>query len=191
MGQGPGDAGHSSRRGTRYFGPYAHAYAIRETLDHLLRTFPIRTCTDNKLDRHAKLGKPCLLYHIEKCSAPCVGEVGRRRLSTSHGGRPVPVPRWRHRARCWTSCETGDAPGGRRALEFEKAARVRDRLATVRKAIERQQMVAERNEDLDVVGIAQDDLEAAVFVFFVRRGRVTGQPVLHRRQGGGPRRRPT
>src|SRR5947209_10397296 len=65
------------RKGTRYYGPYAHAYAIRETLDLLLRTFPIRTCSDNKFERHQKLGRPCLLFHIEKCSGPCVGAVER------------------------------------------------------------------------------------------------------------------
>ena len=63
------------RKGTRYFGPYAAAWAIRETLDQLLRTFPVRTCSDSKLSRHAKLGRPCLLFHIEKCSGPCVGEM--------------------------------------------------------------------------------------------------------------------
>ena len=65
----------AKRKGVRYFGPYAHAYAIRETLDLLLRTFPIRTCSDNKLGRHQRLGRPCLLFHIEKCSGPCVGEI--------------------------------------------------------------------------------------------------------------------
>ena len=63
------------RKGVRYYGPFGHAYAIRETLDLLLRTFPVRTCSDNKLQRHAKLGRPCLLFHIEKCSGPCVGEI--------------------------------------------------------------------------------------------------------------------
>ena len=65
----------AKKKGVRYFGPYAHAYAIRETLDQLLRTFPVRTCRDGKFDRHARLGKPCLLFHIEKCSGPCVGEI--------------------------------------------------------------------------------------------------------------------
>ena len=160
------------RKGTRYFGPYAHAYAIRETLDHLLRTFPVRTCTNAKLDRHAKLGKPCLLFHIEKCSAPCVGEISTDDyqalvddLCRFLDGDTQPVI---------DSLEQEMAEAAA-ALEFEKAARVRDRLATVRKAIERQQMVAERNENLDVVGLAQDELEAAVFVFHVRRGRVMGR----------------
>src|SRR5262245_64377389 len=65
------------RKGVRYFGPYAHAYAIRETLDLVLRTFPIRTCTNPKFDRHHRLGRPCLYAHIEKCSAPCVGDIER------------------------------------------------------------------------------------------------------------------
>src|SRR5690606_24548927 len=65
------------KKGTRYFGPYAHAYAIRETLDQLLRTFPVRTCSDNKFGRHERLGRPCLLFHIEKCSGPCVGAVSK------------------------------------------------------------------------------------------------------------------
>src|SRR6185436_9157913 len=72
------------RKGVRYFGPYGHAYAIRETLDLLLRTFPLRTCSDNKFRRHERLGRPCLLFHIEKCSGPCVGEVDQehyRRLT--------------------------------------------------------------------------------------------------------------
>ena len=160
------------RKDTRYFGPYAHAYAIRETLDHLLRTFPIRTCSDNKLDRHRKLGKPCLLYHIEKCSGPCVGEVSPEDYEVMvdelcqflDGDTDTFLDK--------LDAEMREAAA---ALEFEQAARVRDRLATVRKAVEKQQMVADRNEDIDVIGVAQDDLEASVFVFFVRRGRVTGR----------------
>ena len=160
------------RKGTRYFGPYAHAYAIRDTLDHLLRTFPIRTCTNAKLDRHRKLGKPCLLFHIEKCSGPCVGEIEPEEYRLLVGelcafldGETQPVIDKLER-------EMADAA---EELEFEKAARIRDRLATVRKAIEKQQMVADGNENLDVIGLADDDLEASVFVFHVRRGRVTGR----------------
>jgi excinuclease ABC subunit C len=160
------------RKGVRYFGPYAHAYAIRETLDLLLRTFPLRTCSDNKFRRHEKLGRPCLLFHIEKCSGPCVGEVDRETydrlvqelLDFLDGDTDTVVRRLEQLMH-----EAADA------LEYERAARVRDRLTSVRKAIERQQMVADRNEDLDVVGIAEDDLEAAVQVFFVRRGRVVGR----------------
>ncbi|MFT7600885.1 MAG: excinuclease ABC subunit C [Acidimicrobiales bacterium] len=160
------------RKGTRYFGPYAHAYAIRETLDQLLRTFPIRTCSDAKLERHRKLGKPCLLYHIEKCSGPCVGEVSDIEykkmvddLSDFLEGDTEPVIER-------LEVEMREAA---ELLEFEKAARLRDRATTVRKAVEKQQMVADRNEDIDVIGLAQDDLEALIFIFFVRKGRVTGR----------------
>jgi excinuclease ABC subunit C len=160
------------RKGVRYFGPYGHAYAIRETLDLLLRTFPLRTCSDNKFRRHERLGRPCLLFHIEKCTGPCVGEIDHdayQRLVDElidflDGDTDTIVTRLEQQMR--------DAAS---QLEYERAARLRDRLTSVRKAIERQQMVAERNEDLDVIGIAEDDLEAAVQVFFVRRGRVVGR----------------
>jgi len=160
------------RKGVRYFGPYAHAYAIRETLDLLLRTFPLRTCSDNKFGRHERLGRPCLLFHIEKCSGPCIGAVDKERYDTLvgelldflDGDTDTIVKRLETGMR-----ESADS------LEFEKAARLRDRLVSVRKAIERQQMVADRDEDLDVIGLADDDLEAAVQVFHVRRGRVVGR----------------
>jgi len=173
------------RKGVRYFGPYAHAYAIRETLDLLLRTFPVRTCSDNKLDRHHKLGRPCLLFHIEKCSGPCVGEIDKERydelvaelLQFLEGDTDTVVKRLETSMR-----EAAEA------LEFEKAARCRDRLANVRKAIERQQMVADSNEDLDVIGLADDELEAAAQVFHVRRGRVVGRKgfVLDKVEDVGP-----
>jgi excinuclease ABC subunit C len=160
------------RKEVRYFGPYAHAYAIRETLDLLLRTFPLRTCSDNKFARHERLGRPCLLFHIEKCSGPCVGEVDRatydrlvEELVEFLDGETDPVV---HRLE-------GEMRAAASELEYERAARLRDRLTSVRKAIERQQLVADRTEDLDVVGIADDDLEAAVQVFFVRKGRVVGR----------------
>ena len=160
------------RKGVRYFGPYGHAYAIRETLDLLLRTFPLRTCSDNKFGQHQRLGRPCLLFHIEKCSGPCVGEVSREDydrhvaelLDFLDGDTDEVVARLQERMQ---------AAAG--VLEFEQAARLRDRLTSVQKAIEKQQMVAERSEDFDVVGIADDELEAAVQVFFVRKGRVVGR----------------
>ncbi|HWH34599.1 MAG TPA: excinuclease ABC subunit UvrC [Acidimicrobiales bacterium] len=162
----------AKRKGTRYFGPYAHAYAIRETLDLLLRTFPVRTCSDNKFSRHQRLGRPCLLYHIEKCVGPCVGDVDHQEyqrlvddLVAFLDGNTEPV----------VAGLEADMADAAEHLEFERAARLRDRLVSVGKAIERQQMVAERSEDLDVVGIAGDDLEASVQVFFVRKGRVVGR----------------
>jgi excinuclease ABC subunit C len=160
------------RKGTRYFGPYGHAYAIRETLDLLLRTFPIRTCSDNKFDRHHRQGRPCLLFHIEKCSGPCVGEVTRQEyeglvaeLIDFLDGNTVPITR-----RLETQMK--DASD---SLEFERAARLRDRLTSVRKAIEKQAIVSSRGEDLDVIGYADDELEASVQVLYVRRGRVVGR----------------
>jgi len=160
------------RKGTRYFGPYAHAYAIRETLDLLLRSFPIRTCSPGKFNEHQRLGRPCLLYHIEKCSGPCVGEIDE-----------MPYRQLVHELCEFLDGDTDDivrrleadmrAAAGE--LEYERAARLRDRLASVQRAIEKQQMVAERSEDLDVIGIADDELEAAVQVFFVRKGRVVGR----------------
>ena len=160
------------KKGNRYFGPYGHAYAIRETLDLLLRTFPIRTCSDNKFSHHARLGRPCLLYHIEKCAGPCVGDVERQRydelvddlLAFLGGDTDEVVKRLED-----------DMAQAAAALEFEQAARSRDRLASVRKAIEGQEMVGGRSEDYDVVGLVDDELEAACQVFYVRKGRVMGR----------------
>jgi excinuclease ABC subunit C len=160
------------RKGVRYFGPYGHAYAIRETLDLLLRTFPVRTCSDNKFAHHHRLGRPCLLGHIEKCSAPCVDAIDKEsydrlvdELIEFLDGDTQPVVRRLEQ-------QMQEAAG---LLEFERAARLRDRLASVRKAIEKQTMATERPEDIDVIGIADDELEAAVQVFYVRRGRVVGR----------------
>ena len=162
----------TKRKGTKYFGPYPHAWAIRETLDLLLRTFPVRTCSQGKFNQHARLGRPCLLFHIEKCSGPCVGEVNQdvysdyvRQLTDFLDGDTDAVVQQ-------LQSEMQDAS---KALEFEKAARIRDRLGGVQRAIEKQQMVGERDEDLDIIGIADDELEAAVQVFFVRKGRVVGR----------------
>jgi excinuclease ABC subunit C len=160
------------RKGNRYFGPYGQAYAIRDTLDLLLRTFPIRTCTDNKFRHHEKLGKPCLLFHIEKCAGPCVGEVTKADYdemvadlaSFLEGDTDEIVAKLEAQMR-----EASED------LEFELAAHLRDRLTAVRKAIEKQQMVFNRNEDVDVIGIHDDELEAAVQVFYVRKGRVMGR----------------
>ena len=160
------------RRGVRYFGPYAHAYAIRETLDLLLRSFPVRTCSPGKFRQHERLGRPCLLFHIEKCAGPCVGEVTAEDYSEMVeglcrflGGDTEDVVRA-------LDAEMREASS---ELEFERAARLRDRLDSVTKAVEKQQMVAARDEDLDIFGIADDELEASVQVFHIRRGRVVGR----------------
>ena len=162
----------TKRKGTRYFGPYAHAYAIRETLDLLLRTFPVRTCSPGKYRQHERLGRPCLLFHIEKCSGPCVGEVSAetyaehvRLLCDFLDGKSDPV---------LESLEA-EMNAASASLEYERAALLRDRLGSVRRAVEKQVIVGERDEDIDVLGIAEDDLGAAVQVFYVRHGRVTGR----------------
>ncbi len=163
------------RKGVRYFGPYAHAYAIRETLDLLLRTFPIRTCTNAKFDRHRKLGRPCLYAHIEKCVAPCTDAVTTEEydalvaelIAFLDGDTDQVVERLEHQM----LAASGE-------LEFERAARLRDQLMSVGKAIERQQMVGSRSEDLDVIGLVDDPLEASVQVFFVRKGRVVGRKAV-------------
>ncbi len=160
------------KKGNRYFGPYGHAYAIRETLDLLLRTFPIRTCTEGKFNRHARLGKPCLDFHIEKCSGPCVDAISEsdyRDLTSElikflEGDTDEIVARLE-----------ADMAKASAELEFELAARHRDRLISVRKANEKNQMVGTRSEDFDVIGLYDDELEAAVQVFFVRKGRVLGR----------------
>ena len=160
------------RKGTKYFGPYPHAYAIRETLDLLLRTFPVRTCAPSKFKEHERLGRPCLLFHIEKCSGPCVKEVTPDEYQVFVRGL--------------TDVLNGDAEGitkdlevsmreASSALDFEKAARLRDRLATVKRATEKQQVVGDNNDSVDVVGIFDDDLEASIQVFYVRHGRVVGR----------------
>lgn len=162
----------TKREGTRYFGPYAHAYAIRDTLDLLLRTFPVRTCSPGKFNQHSKLGRPCLLFHIEKCSGPCVGEVEKKSYDAMVTGL----------------CEflEGDVDAvvseleekmqrAAEAQEYEVAGRTRDRLHAVRRASEKQLMVGERDEDFDVIAVVDDELEASVQVFFVRKGRVLGR----------------
>lgn len=160
------------RKGTKYFGPYPHAYAIRETLDLLLRTFPVRTCAPSKFKEHERLGRPCLLFHIEKCSGPCVNEVSADEYQVFVRGL--------------TDVLNGDADAilkdlevamreASSALDFEKAARLRDRLAAVKRAMEKQQVVGDNNDSVDVIGIYDDDLEASVQVFYVRHGRVVGR----------------
>ncbi|MEY3806227.1 MAG: UvrABC system protein [Actinomycetota bacterium] len=162
----------TKRKGTRYFGPYAHAWAIRNTLDLLLRTFPVRTCSQGKFNQHSKLGRPCLLFHIEKCSGPCVGEVSDEQYSSYVNGLISFLDGDSDEIVDRLNSEMNQASLD---LEFERAARIRDRLGGVQRAMETQLMVGERDEDLDVIGLADDELEAAVQVFYVRKGRVVGR----------------
>ncbi|MBC3192545.1 excinuclease ABC subunit UvrC [Pseudonocardia sp. C8] len=160
------------RKGVRYFGPYAHAWAIRETLDLLLRVFPARTCSAGVFKRHRQIGRPCLLGYIDKCSAPCVGSVSadeHREIVESFSeflsGRTDRMVRHLEREMARAS----------ENLEFERAARLRDDLGALRRALEKQAVVLGDGTDADLVAFAEDELEAAVQVFHVRGGRVRGQ----------------
>ncbi len=160
------------KKGVRYFGPYAHAWAIRETLDMLLRVFPARTCSNGVFKRHAQIGRPCLLGYIDKCSAPCVGRVDADRhreiveeFCDFLAGRTDAMMRRLDREMQQASEE----------LEFERAARVRDDLEALRRAMEKQAVVLGDGTDADVVAFDEDELAAAVQVFHVRGGRVRGQ----------------
>lgn len=160
------------RKGVQYFGPYVHAYAIRQTRDLLLRTFPIRSCTDTKFKSHASLGRPCLLFHIERCSGPCVGEVGVDDYANAVDGMAAFLDGDRADLTAQLRAEMHDAA---QRQEYEHAARLRDQLGSVAKALQRQELVSGRQETFDLVAVEQDDLEAAVVVFNVTRGRLTGR----------------
>src|SRR5664279_5556839 len=160
------------RKGVRYFGPYAHAWAIRETLDMLLRVFPARTCSAGVFRRSRQIGRPCLLGYIGKCSAPCTGQVTAQEhreivddFCDFMAGKADPLIRRLEQEMTAAAAE----------LDFEKAARLRDDLGALRRAVEKQAVVLGDGTDADVVGIAADDLLASVQVFHIRGGRVRGQ----------------
>ncbi len=160
------------RKGVRYFGPYGHAWAIRETVDLLLRVFPVRTCSAGVFKRARAVGRPCLLGYIDKCSAPCTGRVTPEE----------------HRALAEEFCDFMAGRTGtylrrleeemRQAaedLEYERAARLRDDIEALRRAMEKNAVVLADATDADLVALAEDELEAAVQIFHVRGGRVRGQ----------------
>jgi excinuclease ABC subunit C len=160
------------RRGVRYFGPYSHAWAIRDTVDTLLRVFPVRTCSAGVFKRAGQIGRPCLLGYIGKCSAPCVGRVSEPE----------------HRMLAEEFCDFMAGQSGRfirrleaemrrasAAEEYERAARLRDDVQALQRALEKQAVALPDGTDCDVIALAEDQLEAAVQVFYVRGGRVRGQ----------------
>jgi len=162
----------AKRKGVRYFGPYSHAWAIRETLDLLLRIFPARTCSAGVFRRHRQIGRPCLLGDIDKCSAPCVSRVS----ADEH--REIVEEFCDFMAGHTDEMErrlTREMRAASDAMEYERAARLRDDLAALRRAMEKQAVVFADGTDADVVAFAEDELEAAVQVFHVRGGRVRGQ----------------
>lgn len=160
------------RKGTRYFGPYAHAWAIRETLDELSKVFGVRTCRDGVFKRAAALGRPCLLGYIDKCSAPCVGRIDaqgyRERVDDMCrflAGNTRPFIKQ-------LEISMGEAA---EREEYEEAARLRDRLGALRRAMERNAVVLDDGTDADVVALEDETLELGVQVFHIRSGRLVGE----------------
>jgi excinuclease ABC subunit C len=160
------------RKGVRYFGPYSHAWAIRETLDLLTRVFPARTCSAGVFKRHSQIGRPCLLGYIDKCSAPCIERVSadqHRQIVNDFcdflAGKTDRLARDMEQQMNQAAAE----------LDFERAARLRDNISALKRALEKQAVVFGDGTDADVVAFADDELEAAVQVFHVRGGRVRGQ----------------
>lgn len=162
----------AKRKGTRYFGPYAHAWAIRETVDLLLRVFPVRTCSAGVFKRAHQQGRPCLLGYIDKCSAPCVGRISEedhRRLAQDFCDFMAgDTARFTRRL-------TAAMKAAAAELDFERAARLRDDIATLERATERNAVVLPDGTDCDIFALVGDELEAAVQVFHVRDGRIRGQ----------------
>ncbi|MCF2530466.1 excinuclease ABC subunit UvrC [Yinghuangia soli] len=160
------------KKGVRYFGPYGHAWAIRETVDLLLRVFPVRTCSNGVFRAAKQSGRPCLLGYIGKCAAPCVGRVTpeqHRELADEFcdfmAGQTGPYLR-----RLENGMKQAAAD-----MEYEKAARLRDDIAALTRAMEKNAIVLGDGTDADVIALADDELEAAVQIFHVRDGRVRGQ----------------
>jgi excinuclease ABC subunit C len=162
----------AKRKGTRYFGPYSHAWAIRETVDTLLRVFPVRTCSKGVFKRAGQIGRPCLLGYIGKCSAPCVKKISKED----------------HRALAEDFCDfmagqtsrfikklAAEMKAASDTEEYEQAARLRDDIKALERALEKQAVVLGDGTDCDVIALAEDQLEAAVQVFYVRGGRIRGQ----------------
>jgi excinuclease ABC subunit C len=162
----------AKKKGVRYFGPYSHAWAIRDTMDQLLRVFPMRSCSNGVFTRAGQVGRPCLLGYIDKCSAPCVGRVSAEE----------------HRAIVDDFCDfmagktsafvkriEREMYAASSAQDYEKAARLRDDLGALNRALEKQAVVLGDGTDADVIGLEDDPLEVAVQVFHVRGGRVRGQ----------------
>ncbi|WNF26430.1 excinuclease ABC subunit UvrC [Streptomyces sp. C11-1] len=162
----------AKKKGVRYFGPYGHAWAIRETVDLMLRVFPVRTCSAGVFKNAARTGRPCLLGYIGKCSAPCVGRVTpeeHRELAEDFcdfmAGRTGTYIRRLEK----------DMMQAAEEMEYERAARLRDDAEALRRAMEKSAVVLADATDADLIAVAEDELEAALQIFHVRGGRVRGQ----------------
>ncbi|GAB2615696.1 excinuclease ABC subunit UvrC [Kribbella endophytica] len=166
VGRGP------KKKGVRYFGPYSHAWAIRETVDLLLRVFPMRSCSKGVFNRHRQIGRPCLLGYIGKCAAPCTGQVSQEEhlkivedFSAFLSGQTATYVRRLEKEMKAAAAE----------LEYERAAKIRDDLSALDKALAKNAVVLGDGTDTDVVALSEDPLEVAVQIFYVRGGRIRGQ----------------
>ncbi len=162
----------AKKKGVKYFGPYSHAWAIRETVDLLLRVFPMRSCSKGVFNRHRQIGRPCLLGYIGKCSAPCTGNVSaeeHREIVDDFvaflSGQTASYVRKLDKEMRAAAVE----------LEYERAAKIRDDLAALEKALAKNAVVLGDGTDTDVIALAEDPLEVAVQIFYVRGGRIRGQ----------------
>ncbi|MFF1528981.1 excinuclease ABC subunit UvrC [Cellulomonas sp. NPDC058312] len=162
----------AKRPGTRYFGPYAHAWAIRETVDLLLRVFPVRTCSAGVFKRARQQGRPCLLGYIDKCSAPCTGKISEE---DHHVLAEEFCDFMAGDTARFTKRLTARMKEAAADLDFERAARLRDDIAALQRATEKNAVVLSDGTDADIFALAGDELEAAVQVFHVRDGRIRGQ----------------
>ena len=163
------------RKGVRYFGPFAHAYAIRETLDALTRVFPVRTCSNAFFDQRARARRPCLYYDIGRCAGPCVPEVTGVTEESYRGHVDALADFLSGNERPLLLRLGREMREASEREEYELAAKLRDQLVAARRALESQEMVLTQAENIDVIGLAEDDLEAAFQVFFVRKGRAMGR----------------
>ncbi len=165
----------TKRKGVRYFGPYGHAWAIRDTLDALTRVFPVRTCSNAFFNQRARAKRPCLYFDIGRCAGPCVPEITGATPETYRAHVDAMGEFLAGNARPVLRGLEDEMRAASEGQEFEQAAKRRDQLFAARRALESQEMVLSPPEDLDVIAMTEDDLEAAFQVFFVRRGRVLGR----------------
>ena len=160
------------KKGVKYFGPYSHAWAIRETVDLLLRVFPMRSCSKGVFNRHRQIGRPCLLGYIGKCAAPCTGQVSQEEhrkivddFAAFLSGQTATYVRRLEKEMKAAAAE----------LEYERAAKIRDDLAALEKALAKNAVVLGDGTDADVIALSEDPLEVAVQIFYVRGGRIRGE----------------
>lgn len=160
------------KKGNKYYGPYTKVWAVRESLDQILRVFPIRSCTKGVFNNAERTGRPCLNGYIDRCMAPCVGRINR----DDH----------RELARSLTRFLDGDGQDLIKAKtnemkkaalnqDYERAARLRDDIKALETIVEKNTVVLESDVDADIFGLEFDELEASVQVFYVRSGRIRGQ----------------